>query len=106
MASYDDDATSDTLLGRYAKFDTEAKLAVVQTLAARPKSGWKLALAIKAGTVPRADIPAYIPRQLRRVAGSGFVEIWVRSTRSPRTKPRRTQSTARSSPRTQSPQPT
>ena len=48
----------------------------VQTLAGRPKSGWKLAQAIKSEKIPRVDIPAYVPLQLRRVVGSGFAEIW------------------------------
>lgn len=76
MAAYEQDALADELLKRYDKFSADERAVVVQTLASRPKSGWKLALAIKSERVPRADIPAYIARQLRRVAGSGFVEIW------------------------------
>ncbi|MGI9242251.1 MAG: PVC-type heme-binding CxxCH protein [Verrucomicrobiales bacterium] len=76
IAAYDDEGLADELLKNYQGFDTEAKRAAVQTLAARPKSGWKLAQAIKSESIPRSDIPAYIPRQLRRVVGSGFVEIW------------------------------
>ncbi len=82
IAAYDDESLADELLKQYSGFDAEAKRAAVQTLAARPKSGWKLAQAIKSETIPRSDIPAYIPRQLRRVVGSGFVEIWGRSTSS------------------------
>ena len=76
IAAYDDESMADELLRRYDGFDDAEKRAVVQTLAARPKSGWKLAQAIKAEKIPRSDIPAYVPRQLRRVVGSGFVEIW------------------------------
>ena len=76
IAAYDNEAMADELLERYAKFDAVAKRAAVETLAARPKSGWKLAQAIRSNKIPRADIPAYVPRQLRRVVGSGFVEIW------------------------------
>jgi putative membrane-bound dehydrogenase-like protein len=76
IAAFDDESMADELLKRYDKFTAEEKRAAVQTLAARPKSGWKLAQAIKSEKIARADIPAYIPRQLRRVVGSGFVEIW------------------------------
>lgn len=76
MAAFEDEAFGKLLLERYASFPEELRKVVVQTLASRPKYGWQLALAIKSGAVPRADIPQYIARQLRRVAGSGFVEIW------------------------------
>ena len=76
MAAYEQDAMARELLKRYRTFSDEEKRAAVQTLASRPKYGWELAKAIKDGKVPRADIPAYIARQLRRVAGSGFMEIW------------------------------
>ena len=76
IAAYDNEGMANELLGRYNGFSSEEKRATIQTLAARPKSGWKLALAIKDKKIPRSDIPAYVARQLRRVAGSGFVEIW------------------------------
>ena len=76
LASYEDDQVAKVLLGRYAKLSAAEKLEAVHTLAARPKSGWQLAQAIRTGTVPRRDVPAYVARQLRRVVGSGFVEIW------------------------------
>jgi putative membrane-bound dehydrogenase-like protein len=76
MASIDHDQVATTLLGRYADLSNEEKLEVVHTLASRPRSGRKLAQAIRKGEVPRRDVPAYVARQLRRVVGSGFVEIW------------------------------
>lgn len=76
IAAFDDEAMAGELLKRYDRFSVGDKLAAVQTLAARPKSGWLLAQAIKSENIPRTDIPAYIPRQLHRVVGSGFLEIW------------------------------
>jgi putative heme-binding domain-containing protein len=32
--------------------------------------------ALKNGTIPRRDVPAYAARLLRRVVGNGFVEVW------------------------------
>jgi putative heme-binding domain-containing protein len=76
MAAYDSEVHAQTLMERYDQFSEDDRLEVVQTLASRPKSGWRLTQAIKSGAVPRRDVPAYIARQLRRVVGNGFVEVW------------------------------
>jgi putative membrane-bound dehydrogenase-like protein len=76
MAAFDDSGMADTLLKKYASLSTEDKLEVVHTLSARPSSGRKLTQAIKDGSIPRRDIPAYVARLLRRVVGNGFVEVW------------------------------
>ena len=69
------------LLGRYDSFNADEKLAAVQTLASRPIYGRVLMGAIKEGSVPRRDVPAYVARQLHRVVGSGFLEVWGPITR-------------------------
>ena len=76
MAAFDDAKMADTLLKKYASMTAEDKLEVVHTLSARPSSGRQLTQAIKDGSVPRRDIPAYVARLLRRVVGNGFVEVW------------------------------
>ncbi len=76
MAAFDDDGLADTLLKQYSQYNEQDKLEVVHTLAARSGSGWKLTMAIKDGTIPRRDVPAYVARILRRVVGNGFVEVW------------------------------
>ncbi|HIE71540.1 MAG TPA: c-type cytochrome [Planctomycetes bacterium] len=76
VADYDDVNLARVLLARYSKFAAEDKLSVVQTLASRPKYGRILTRAIKTGDVQKRDVPAYVARQLRRVVGSGFVEVW------------------------------
>jgi hypothetical protein len=50
------------------------QLEAVQTLAARPDYGWMLTQALKRGDIAKADVLAYVARQLRWVVGSGFVE--------------------------------
>jgi putative heme-binding domain-containing protein len=76
MASFDDERLARALLERYGSFGADEKLEAIHTLASRPRSGWRLTQAIQNGDVPRRDVPAYVARQLRRVVGSGFVEIW------------------------------
>ena len=76
IAHYDDEALADAILAAYPTFGADEKLDAVQTLASRSRFGWKLTQAIRGGSVPRRDIPAYVARQLKRVVGSGFVEVW------------------------------
>lgn len=76
MAAFENEALSQALLDRFENFSAAERLEAVQTLASRPKYGWALTQAIKRGDVARRDVPAYVARQLRRVVGNGFVEIW------------------------------
>jgi putative heme-binding domain-containing protein len=75
-ASWDDENFADLLLDRYPGYPSPDQAEVLSALAARPKSGWKLTLAIRDGRVAKKDVPAYVARQLRRVVGNGFVEVW------------------------------
>lgn len=76
MLVFDDDRLTRTLLNRYSDFNDDEKLAALQTLSARPRSGRALTNALRQGDVPKRDVPAYIARQLRRVVGNSFVEVW------------------------------
>jgi putative heme-binding domain-containing protein len=76
VAAYEDEAIGKSLLAKYNSFSAADKAEVVQTLSGRPRYGRLLASAIKDNSIPKRDIPANTARQLRRVVGSGFVEIW------------------------------
>ncbi|MEZ4701025.1 MAG: DUF6807 family protein [Rhodothermales bacterium] len=76
VGAYDDGALSQMLLQRYPGFDAAEKAEALRAFASRPVHGRVLTEALKLGTVPRAEVPAYIARQLRRVVGNGFVEVW------------------------------
>ncbi|RCR67226.1 PVC-type heme-binding CxxCH protein [Larkinella punicea] len=76
IAGYDRESLGELLLARYADFSPADKLQVVQTMSSRPKYGWQLAQALKNNKIPKRDVPTYAARQLLRVVGSGFVEIW------------------------------
>ena len=76
VAAYDEESLGKMLLDRYEKFNAAEKLQVIQTMASRPKYGWLLTQALKKNAIPKADVPAYAARQLLRVVGSGFVEVW------------------------------
>jgi putative heme-binding domain-containing protein len=76
MAAYDEKTYPRALLKRYAKLDAGDKTAAIQTLASRPSYGNELTTAIESGAVPRRDVPAYVVRQMRRVVGPSFVDVW------------------------------
>ncbi len=76
VASYDDEPLGKLLLERYPALNGAEKAEAIQTLASRPKYGWLLTQAIAKQDVLKKDVPAYVARQLRRVVGSGFVEVW------------------------------
>ncbi len=76
VADYDQESLGKLLLERYTGFTAAEKQQVLQTLSARPRYGWLVAQAIKNEQIPKRDVPPYVARQLLRVVGSGFVEIW------------------------------
>ncbi|MAJ50931.1 MAG: dehydrogenase, partial [Flammeovirgaceae bacterium] len=79
IASFNEDIGRhlvELILAGYPSYDALERQETIQTLAARSYSGWMLAEAIKSEEIPKRDIPPYTARQLRRVVGSGFLEIW------------------------------
>ncbi len=76
IAAYDNENLGRLLMERYATMTAEEKAEAVQTLASRPRYGRMLTQALKEARIPKSDVPAYAARQLRRVVGNGFVEVW------------------------------
>ena len=76
MASFDDNDLPELLLEKYSSFNADEKLDAVQTMASRRKSARMLTEAIDSGKVPKRDVPAYVARQMRRVVGNTFVDVW------------------------------
>ncbi len=76
LAAYDNRRLGQQLLELYPEFNEEEKLVVIQSLASRPVYGNLVTAALRDGSIPKSDIPAYAARQLRRVVGNGFVEVW------------------------------
>ena len=76
LAAYNNTRIAFQLLRSYEKFSSEEKLEIIQTLATRPSYGSLITRGLKSERIPRKDVPAYVARQLRRVVGNGFVEVW------------------------------
>jgi putative heme-binding domain-containing protein len=64
------------LMEEYDSFSSAEKLEVVQVLASRTDYGRILMYALSENRIPKRDVPAYVARQMRRVVGSGFLEVW------------------------------
>lgn len=76
VAAFDQESLGRLLINGFSNYSIEEKNAALQTLSSRSRYGNLLAQEIKAGRIPKREIPANIARQLLRVVGSGFIEIW------------------------------
>jgi putative heme-binding domain-containing protein len=76
IAAFEEEDLGRTLLERFDGFTDAEQAEALQTLASRPVYGWVLTQAIADESIDRGEVPAYIARQLRRVVGNGFVEVW------------------------------
>lgn len=76
MAAFDDDTMGALLIDHYNRFSMAEKSEAVQTLASRRRYGRLLTEALAKGVIPRRDIPAYVARQLLRVVGTPFSDVW------------------------------
>lgn len=76
IAAFDSEPLGRLLIDSYPSFSPEEKAEAVQTLSSRTRYGKMLVAEIKANRIPKREVPANIARQLLRVVGSGFVEVW------------------------------
>ena len=76
MAAYNHEPFGKLLVDGFGKFSAPEQREALQTLASRTVYGQMLTKAINDGRIKKGDVPAYVARQLRRVVGNGFVEVW------------------------------
>lgn len=75
-AAFDDESLGKLLITRYGAFSQAEKVEAIQTLASRPRYARLLTDALAAGVVPKSDIPPHVARQVRRLAGTRFADVW------------------------------
>lgn len=75
-AAFNNERLGSALIDLYPEVSSENKIAILQTLSTRPRYGNLLLNEIKAGNIMKKEIPVTLARQLHRVIGSGFVEVW------------------------------
>lgn len=76
IAAFDNRSLGKLLIDNYNGLSMEEKAEAVNTLSSRSIYGNMLMNEIKANRIPKRDVPPNVARQLLRVVGSGFVEIW------------------------------
>jgi putative heme-binding domain-containing protein len=76
ISEYDKAEFGKLLVANYNEFSDTEKQQAIQTLSSRSKYGWELTQAIKSQKISKRDVPPYAARQLLRVVGSGFIEVW------------------------------
>jgi putative heme-binding domain-containing protein len=76
IAAYDDEALGRRLVERYRTFTPSEKSEAILTLASRRRYGRLLTEALAKGVVPKSDVPVHVARQLLRVVGASFVDVW------------------------------
>lgn len=76
IAAFDRESLGRLLVDSYRGFSPEEKAEAVQTLASRASYGNLLMGEIKRNRIPKKDVPPNVARQLLRVVGSGFIEVW------------------------------
>jgi putative heme-binding domain-containing protein len=76
VAAFDDESLGKVLIARYPGFSSAERVEAIQALASRPRYGRMLTEALAKDVVPKSDVPVHVARQLRRVVGTKFVEVW------------------------------
>jgi putative membrane-bound dehydrogenase-like protein len=75
-AAFDDPSLGRLLIDRYPTLSAAEKTEAILTLSSRPRYGRALTEALAKNAIPKTDIPAHSSRQLLRVAGTRFLEVW------------------------------
>jgi putative heme-binding domain-containing protein len=76
IAAFDDESLGRLLIERYATFSAVERSEVVQTLSARQRYGQLLTEAMAQKRVPNTDVPVHIARQLVRLVGPSFTDVY------------------------------
>lgn len=76
VAGFELESLGRMVIDHYHRFTPEERQQAVQTLASRSLYGNMLMAEIKAGRITKKEVPVNVARQLLRVVGSGFIEVW------------------------------
>ena len=76
IAAFDDEGLGRALLERLPALSGADRTEAVQTLASRRRYGRLLTDALAKDVIAKTDVPPHVARQLRRVVGTGFTDVW------------------------------
>ena len=76
VAALDSESLGRLLIERYPALAAGEKAEAMQSFAARPRYGRLLTDALARKAIPREDVPVHVARQLSRVVGTRFLDVW------------------------------
>ncbi len=76
VAGFEHEPLGRMVIEQYSRLTPEERQQAVQALASRSLYGNMLMAEIKAGRIAKKEVPVNVARQLLRVVGSGFIEVW------------------------------
>ena len=76
IAAFDSEPLGKLVISRYSSLNASEKTEAIQTMASRPRYGRMLTDALSANAIPRRDVSPAAARQLLRVVGPRFAEVW------------------------------
>jgi putative heme-binding domain-containing protein len=76
VAAFDDEGLGRLLLARFPAMTAAEKSEAMQTFASRGRYGRMLTDALEKKAIARSEVPPYLARQLRRVVGVRFADVW------------------------------
>ena len=76
VAAFDEESLGKLLLARYTAFTADEKAEAIRSMSSRARYGRMLTDALGEGAIPRRDVPPHVARQLRRLVGTRFADVW------------------------------
>jgi putative membrane-bound dehydrogenase-like protein len=76
VAAFDEESLGRLLLARYTTFTADERAEAIRSMSSRARYGRMLTDALGEGAIPRRDVPPHLARQLRRLVGTRFADVW------------------------------
>ncbi|HMJ67631.1 MAG TPA: PVC-type heme-binding CxxCH protein [Cyclobacteriaceae bacterium] len=76
VAAFDSEILGRALVDNYSKYTTDEKMEAILALSSRSRYGNMLTKEINEKRIPKNEVSPNAARQLLRVVGSGFIEVW------------------------------
>jgi putative heme-binding domain-containing protein len=75
-SAIEDPKAASLLISRFPKMDSGARIATIETLATRKTYATSFLEALQSNTIPKAEIPAYVARNLTNLLGKEFTNFY------------------------------
>ncbi len=75
-SAIEDPKAANLLISRFPKMNAGARIATIETLATRETYATSFLAALKSNKIPKAEIPAYVARNLTNLLGNKFTDFY------------------------------